>query len=414
MTTHVLDVLGERGFIQQISDEPALRRKLNIPSTLYIGYDATAPSLTAGHLVTIMLLSWFQRYGHRSIALLGGGTTLVGDPTGKQTARPMLTDEEIDRNLQSIKRQFGHFLDFSGDRALLLNNADWLGSLQLLPFLREIGTRFGVNDLLHLEAYQTRLQAGGLSFLEFSYALLQAYDFMHLYRTHDCVLQAGGSDQWGNCLAGADLIRRASGGRAFVLVSPLLVTANGTKMGKTERGAVWLDPDRTTPFEYYQFWRNTDDRDVERFLALFTFLPMEEVRSLTATTGSRLNHAKEVLAFEATSLVHGAEEASHARDAARALFAGQSADETSVPAIRLARERLTAGILAAELFAEAKLVTSRNEARTLIRQRGLAIDGQTLTDPHAQVRLADADGGTLLLSRGQKRHCRVLSVDPMA
>ena len=313
----LFDLLQERGFIYQVTEEDVLRKRLEHPLTLYWGFDATADSLHIGHLVSIMMLAWFPRYGHHPIALAGGGTTLIGDPTGRTSARPMLSAEEIERNVEAIKGQLAHFFDFGEDGALLVNNADWLTKLGFVEFMRDIGSRFSVNEILRLEAYRTRLEAGGLSFLEFTYVLMQSYDFLYLYQHYNCILQIGGSDQWGNSVTGADLIRRVTGGDAYVISHPLIMTSAGTKMGKTAGGAVWLDANKTSPYEYYQYWRNTDDRDVEQRLAVYTFLPMEQVRELGRLEGAELNRAKEVLAFEATSLIHGEEEAARARDAAR-------------------------------------------------------------------------------------------------
>ncbi|MBV9279718.1 MAG: tyrosine--tRNA ligase [Chloroflexi bacterium] len=403
----VLDLLYQRGFVQQVSDEEDLRRRLEGPITLYCGFDPTKPSLTIGNLMQLMLLGWFQRFGHRPIVLMGGGTTMIGDPTGKTESRPILGEEQIERNVQAVKGQSSRFFDFGEGRALLVNNAAWLRPLKFIDFMREIGNRFSVNEILRLEAYRTRLEAGGLTFLEFSYVLVQSYDFLHLYQTHDCILQVGGSDQWGNCVAGADLIRKVTGGQAFALVTPLILTSTGIKMGKTEAGSVWLDPRMTSPYDYYQYWRNTDDRDVERYLALYTFLPMEEVRALGRLEGVELNRAKEVLAFEATKIVHGEEEARRAREAAHALFAGSGAAD-AVPTVQIAAEQLARGIPVTDLFKEAGLVSSANEARSLISQGGLSINGRPVTDPRARIDLSGANDGHLMLSRGRKRHMRVV------
>lgn len=406
---NVLDVLKERGFVAQVSDEAKLRALVGRePITLYCGYDPTNTSLTIGNLVTIMMLAWFQRAGHRPIVLMGGGTAMIGDPSFKNSSRPILSEEQIEENLLSQKRQFMHFLDFENDRAMLLNNATWLKPLHFVSFMRDIGARFSVNDVLRLEAYRTRLAAGGLSFLEFSYVLMQSYDFLRLFEDQRCVLQVGGTDQWGNCVEGMDLIRRVTGSEAFVLVAPLLLTAEGTKMGKTEAGAIWLDPRLTSPYEYFQYWRNTDDRDVERFLGVFTFLPMDEVRSLGRLEGSELNRAKEVLAFEATRLAHGEAEAIKARDAARALFAG-GGNGAEVPTIQIARERLQE-MSVVELFKESGLVASSNEARNLIAQSGLTLNGETIADPKARLDEVSLEDGHLMLARGRKRHMRVVLV----
>jgi tyrosyl-tRNA synthetase len=403
---NVLDVLQERGFVQEVSEPERLRERLERPVTLYWGYDATADSLHAGSVLSLMLLSWFQRFGHRPIALAGGGTTLVGDPSGRISSRPMLTAPEIERNLQGIRPQLERFIDFSEGRALALNNADWLTRLNFVAFMRDIGTKFSVNEILRLEAYRTRLEAGGMTFLELSYVLIQSYDFLHLYREYDSALQVGGSDQWGNSIMGADLIRRVEGGEAFVLVHPLVETSTGIKMGKSEAGTVWLDPAKTPPYDYYQFFRNLPDPDVERFLAWFTFLPMEEVRELGRLQGAELNRAKEVLAFEATKILHGEEEARKAQAAARALFAGAVAEE--VPTTEIEGARLAEGMAITELFKEAGLVASANEARSLIAQGGLSINGETVTDPRGRVDLSAMENGHLMLSRGRKRHMRVV------
>ena len=406
---NVLDILCERGFVQQVSEEDELRRRLERPITLYHGIDATATSLHVGNLVQVMMLGWFQRCGHRPIALMGGGTTLIGDPSGKTTSRPILSEEQIEQNLQAIKRQLTRFFDFEEGRGLMVNNADWLKPLNFIEFMRDIGSRFSVNEILRLEAYRSRLEAGGLTFLEFSYVLVQSYDFLQLYREHDCILQVGGSDQWGNSIAGADLIRRVTGSQAFVLVTPLIVTGAGTKMGKTEAGSVWLDPDLTSPFDYYQYWRNVDDRDVEQSLAIFTFLPLDEVRTLGRLEGAELNRAKEVLAFEATRIVHGEEEARKAQAAARALFAGgEGEEEAHIPTTEIEQTRLAQGLPVTDLFKEAGLVSSANEARSLIAQGGLSINGRPVTDPRARIDLASMENGHLMLSRGRKRRMRVV------
>jgi len=405
---NVLDVLQERGFVQDISDAEGLRRRLERPITLYWGCDATASSLTLGHLYSIMMLSWFQRFGHRPIALMGGGTTLIGDPTGKQSSRPILTPDQIDANLRGIKPQMSRFLNFDSGAALMLNNADWLTQLNFVEFMRDIGSRFSVNEILRLEAYRSRLEAGGLTFLEFTYVLVQSYDFLRLYQDYGCELQVGGSDQWGNSISGADLIRRITGdrGSAWVLVSPLILTSSGVKMGKSEAGAVWLDPAMTPPYSYYQYWRNTDDRDVERYLAIFTYLPMEEVRRLGSLQGAEVNQAKETLAFEATRLLHGDDKAQRAQAAARSLFAGGEAAD--VPTVTIARSRLDNGITMAELFREVGLVRSANEARNLITQGGLSVNGEAVSDPRALLEPRSLQDGGLRLSRGRKQHLWVL------
>jgi tyrosyl-tRNA synthetase len=406
---NVLDILQERGFVQEVSEPERLRDLLDRqPITLYWGYDATADSLHAGSVLSLMMLAHFQRCGHRPIALAGGGTTLIGDPSGRISSRPMLTEEEIEANLRGIRPQLERFLDFSRDRALALNNLDWLKPLRFIEFMRDIGTRFSVNEILRLEAYRTRLEAGGMSFLEMSYVLIQSYDFLHLYNQYDAVLQVGGSDQWGNSIMGADLIRRVTGGDAFVLVTPLVETSAGAKMGKSATGTVWLDPEKTPPYEYYQWFRNIPDADVERFLALFTFLPMEEVHHLGTVEGTEINRSKEILAYEATRIAHGVEAADRARDAASALFGGAESSE-NVPTISIGREQLADGMPVTELFKVAGLVSSANEARSLIAQGGLSINGEPVSDPRDRVgEDALQNGGSIRLSRGRKRHMRVI------
>src|SRR3972149_4615228 len=319
----VYDVFVKRGFVEKVTDEEKVPEILEGKATCYIGFDPTASSFHVGNLVPIMALAHMQRHGHRPIALAGGGTGLVGDPSGKDEMRQILTYEEIAKNAESQKEQFARFLDFLEGHALLLNNADWLTKLNYIDFLRDIGVHFSVNRMLAAESVKIRLETG-LSFIEFNYQLLQAYDFWYQFKHYDCLIQMGGSDQWGNIVAGIDLIRRLEGKQAYGMTFPLIMTADGRKMGKTEKGAVWLDPQRTSPYEYYQFWINTDDRDVKRFLALFTFLPMEEIEEEYGNLeGADLRKGKEVLAYEATQIVHGEEEARKAREASRALFSNE-------------------------------------------------------------------------------------------
>jgi tyrosyl-tRNA synthetase len=408
--SNVYDVLTERGFIYQVTDESGLREALERSVTLYCGYDPTGRSLQAGNLATIMLLVHLQQHGHRIIALVGSGTTMVGDPSGRTEARPILTREEIAANQEAIKGQISRFLDFAGGQALMLNNADWLTRLNYIDFLREIGRHFSVNEMLAAEAYRQRLEAG-LTYLEFSYRLLQAYDFLYLYRHEGCTLQVGGSDQWGNITAGVDLIRRAEGVRAFGLVIPLVTTSSGAKMGKTEEGTVYLSAERTSPYEFYQFWINTEDDDVERFLAVFTLLPMEEVRRLGALAGAELRQAKEALAFEVTRMVHGEWAAQEARAASRALFgAGRScgAAVEAMPTTAISRVRLEAGIPVVELLAEVGLARSRGDARRLVEQGGVYVNERRIDDVDAAVATADLRDAAVLLRTGKKRYHRVI------
>jgi tyrosyl-tRNA synthetase len=404
---NVLDTLIERGYVQDVSDAEGLRRALEQPITLYCGYDPTASSLHVGNLLSIMMLAHFQRAGHRPIAVVGGGTGMIGDPSFKVGQRPILSLEEIEENLQGQRRQFERYLDFNRGRALIVNNADWLLPLNYIAFLRDIGRYFSVNQMLTAEAYKARLETG-LSFIEFYYMLLQAYDFLHLFRTQQCLLQLGGSDQWANCLAGADLIRRAEGAEAFVLVAPLLTTASGQKMGKTESGAVWLDAELTSPYEFYQYWINVDDRDVDRLLALYTFLPMDEVRELGSLEGAEIRRAKELLAYEATKLTHGDEAANQARAASQALFGGADASAEAAPATHRPANSLSTGVPAVELLVETGLAPSKGAARKLIQQGGAYLNGRRIETAEALITLGDVQDGTLLLRAGKKRYHRVL------
>ncbi|MEJ2212208.1 MAG: tyrosine--tRNA ligase, partial [Anaerolineae bacterium] len=330
-TDNVFDVLTERGFIEQVSDAEAVRAAVEKPITCYVGFDPSAPSFHAGSLVPIMALAHMQRHGHRPIAVMGGGTGMVGDPSGKTEMRQLLDVARVDANVANLRSQMARILDFSAGGALMVNNGDWLRPLNYLEFLRDIGRHFSVNRMLAAEAYRTRYESEeGLNFLEFNYMLLQSYDFLHLYRTYGCVLQMGGNDQWGNILAGVDLIRRVEGGQAYAATFPLLTTASGAKMGKTASGAVWLDPEKVSPYEYYQYWINVEDADVERFLAIFTFLSMDRVRELGRLKGAAIRQAKEVLAFEATRILHGEPAAAEARQASQQLF-GRGVVTEAVP-----------------------------------------------------------------------------------
>ena len=407
------DLLAQRGFVYQSSNDQALREALRRPPvTYYCGFDATASSLHVGHLVGIMLLANLQRAGHRPIVIVGGGTTMVGDPSGKTESRPLLSREEIAANMAGIKDQLRQYLDFDSGRdnqALMLDNADWLLQLRYIEFLREIGRHFTINQLLQHETYRERLQGSGLSFIELNYALVQAYDFLHLYREYGCLLQTGGSDQWFNILAGTELIRRAEGGEAFALVSPLLATASGAKMGKTERGAVWLDPERTSPYDFYQYWVNTEDPDVGRFLRLFTFLPDDEIRRLEALEGAELREAKHVLAFEVTRLRDGEEAAREAQAPAGALFAGDGGGFDAVPTTAIPAERLDVGVEVVDLLVLSELAPSKAAARRLIQQGGAYLGDRRIDTPEWKVTRGDLGADGLLLRAGKKRYHRIVA-----
>jgi tyrosyl-tRNA synthetase len=399
--------MKERGFVEQVSDEAVVRGMLGKSVTCYIGFDPTSDSFHVGSLVPIMALAHMQRHGHRVLAVVGGGTAMIGDPSGKTELRQLISTADIDANAEGLKRQLAHFLDFSNGAAMMVNNADWLRPLNYIEFLRDIGRHFSVNRMLAAESYRMRLETG-LNFIEFNYMLLQAYDFLELYRRYGCTLQMGGNDQWGNILAGADLIRRVEGGDAQALTFPLLATATGAKMGKTEKGAVWLDAKRTSPYEYYQYWINADDRDVGRFLSFFTFLPMDEVRRLSSLAGEDLRGAKETLAFEATKLNHGEEEALKAREASRALFSGEAGgDNAGVPTVDLARGRFDEGVPAFVLFVEAGLAKTRGEARRLIAQGGGYVNGRRVDAAEEMITVADLKDGALMLRSGKKKYARV-------
>jgi len=397
-----IDLARERGFIHQITDEDALRARLAAHgASAYVGFDCTADSLHVGHLLPIMLLRLFQRCGHHPVALLGGGTTKIGDPSFRDEARPLLDDAAIERNKLGIRRTFDAFLDFS-DGARMLDNAEWLDQLAYVPFLRDVGRHFSVNRMLTMDSVKLRLERDQpLSFLEFNYMLLQSYDFLELRRRHDVILQMGGSDQWGNIVMGVELVRRADQQQVFGLTTPLLTTSSGAKMGKTMAGAVWLNPDRLSPYDYWQFWRNTEDADVGRFLGMFTDLPMAEVARLGGLAGAALNDAKKVLATEATALLHGRAAAEAAAATATAVFeAGEAAD--TLPSLTAT---LPAAVL--DLLAEAGLVASKAEARRMIRQGGVRLNDTPIAEETAQVTAEDLRDGAAKLSLGRKRHVLV-------
>jgi len=422
----VLDILKERGFVEQTTHDNELDEFLKMGNvTCYIGFDPTASSLHVGSLVPIMSLAHMQRQGHRPIALVGGGTGLVGDPSGKTEMRKMLTVEDVENNVLGIKRQLSRFIAFSDRKALLLNNAQWLTTLEYIPFLRDIGRHFSVNRMIKAESYKMRLDSEeGLSFIEFNYMVLQAYDFMVLFDTQGCRLQMGGSDQWGNIVAGIDLIRRMRQETAFGITFPLITTSSGEKMGKTAKGAVWLDPERTSPYEYYQFWVNTDDRDVRRFLALFTFLPMNEIKDVETLEGADLNSAKAVLAFEATLLAHGKEAAEKAYNAAVSMFGSRTVPKEILPSSTIPRSdaditdaavphslmdeaQIKEGIPAFKLFHQVGLANSGGAARRLIEQGGAYINDTRLESGDYTVTEKDVLNMEILLRAGKKRYHKI-------
>lgn len=407
MSQNVYDVLVERGFIEQATDADEIRELLGKESvTFYIGFDATADSLTAGHFLTVMAMMHMQRAGHRPIALLGGGTTMVGDPSGKSDMRKMMTRETINHNAERFRQQLSRFIDFENGGAIIANNADWLLDLNYVEFLREVGAHFSVNRMLSAECYKQRMERG-LTFFEFNYMIMQSYDFYVLNQKYGCKLEMGGNDQWSNIIGGVELIRRKTGGQAYGLTFKLLTTSEGIKMGKTMKGAVWLDPEKTSPYEFYQYWRNIEDVKVEECLALLTFLPMDEVRRLGALEGAEINHAKEVLAYEITKLVHGEDEAKKAQDAARALFAngGRSGD---IPTTTYTKEELSAGKDILSLLVETKLAPTRSEARRLVQQGGITVNEAKVTQVDRVFTDADLDEhGAILIRKGKKAYHQV-------
>ncbi len=413
MTTFKSDflrVLDERGFIHQISDPEGLdQAALKGPISAYIGYDATATSLHVGHLMQIMMLHWMQETGHKPIALMGGGTTMVGDPSFKDEARKLLTQETIEQNLSGIRSVFSNYLDFSGP-ATMLNNADWLLGLNYLEFLRDVGRHFSVNRMLSFDSVKTRLdREQSLSFLEFNYMILQAYDFVELNKRTGCILQMGGSDQWGNIVNGIDLGHRMSDVQLYALTSPLLTTASGNKMGKTASGAVWLDSKLLPVFEFWQYWRNTEDADVGRFLKLFTKLPMAEIARLAALGGAEINEAKKVLATEVTALLHGRQAAEAAAETARKTFE-EGATAQDLPSVELPKAQFEAGLGVLSAFVSAGLVPSTGEARRQIKAGGLRVNDQLVSDERASLGLSDLAEGAIKLSFGKKKHILLRAV----
>lgn len=401
----VYEVLKERGYIKQMTHEEEIKELLEKEKvTFYIGFDPTADSLHVGHFMQMMVMAHMQKAGHRPIVLIGGGTGMVGDPSGKSDMRKMLTKEKIQHNVDCFKKQMEKFIDFSDGKAIMANNADWLLNLNYVDFLREIGVHFSVNRMLTAECFKQRLEKG-LSFLEFNYMLMQGYDFLELNRRYGCTMELGGDDQWSNIIAGVELIRRKEAKPAYGMTFALLTNSEGKKMGKTENGAVWLDKDKTSPFEFYQYWRNVNDADVEKCLSLLTFLPMDEVRKLGSLKDQEINQAKKVLAYEVTKLIHGEEEADKAQSAAEALFTGKG-DMANVPTVEVSKEVIGTQII--ELLATTKILPSKAEARRLIQQGGLTINGEKVTDMSRTVSQEDFKDDSMLIKRGKKNYNKIV------
>lgn len=403
---NVFDTLKERGLIAQTTHEDEIRKILGEKKiTFYIGFDPTADSLHIGHFMQLIVMKHMQNAGHRPIILLGGGTTMVGDPTGKTDMRPMITQEIIQHNADNFKKQMSKFIDFEDGKAIMVNNADWLLGLNYVDFLREVGVHFSVNRMLSAECFKTRMEKG-LTFLEFNYMIMQSYDFLELNRRYGCVMQLGGNDQWSNIIGGVELIRKKEMKPAYGMTFQLLTNSEGKKMGKTEKGAVWLDPNKTSPYEFYQYWRNVGDNDVEKCLRLLTFLPMDEVRKLGALEGSKINEAKEVLAYEVTKIVHGEEEAKKAEAAAKALFAGGAAGG-SIPTTEITTADLGDGMDIMSALVLTKLAPSRSEARRAVQQGGVKLNDEKITDIEFKITEDTFKDGILTIQKGKKSFHRL-------
>lgn len=403
---NVYDVLLERGFIEQATHEAEIKELLGKEAvTFYIGFDPTADSLHIGHFIQVMVMMHMQNHGHKPIALVGGGTVKVGDPTGKTEMRQMLFEEQIDNNSGKIANQLAKYIDLSEGKGIAENNANWLDHLNYISFLREVGSKFSVNRMLTAECFKQRMEKG-LSFLEFNYMIMQAYDFLELHRRYGCKLQLGGNDQWSNIIAGVDLIRRSEQAEAFGLTFKLLTTSDGRKMGKTEAGAVWIDPEKTSPYDLFQYFRNVDDADVINCLKLLTFLPMEQINEMSTWQDSKINEAKEILAFEVTKIIHGEDEATKALSAAKALFSG-AGDLENVPTTEITKADFGAEMNILDLLTVAGLIGSKGEGRRLIQQNGFSLNGAVIESHELNVTLADFEAQELMIKKGKKVYQRI-------
>ncbi len=403
----IYDELKARGLIAQVTDEEEIKELINAgKATFYIGFDCTADSLTAGHFMALTLMKRLQMAGNKPIALIGGGTTMIGDPSGRSDMRKMLTKEDIDHNAECFKRQMEKFIEFGEGKAMMLNNADWLLNLNYVELLREVGACFSVNNMLRAECYKNRMEKG-LSFLEFNYMIMQSYDFYHMFQTVGCNMQFGGDDQWSNMLGGTELIRRKLGKDAYAMTITLLTDSNGNKMGKTAGNAVWLDPNKTSPYDFYQYWRNVGDADVIKCVRMLTFLPLEQIEEMAQWRDAKINEAKEILAFELTKMVHGEEEAVKAQNAARALFS-TGGDKSSMPATTLAADDLTDGAIGVlDLMLKCGLAPSKKEARRLVEQGGVEVDGVKVTDVTHALSQEELSGDGVILKKGKKAYHRI-------
>jgi len=407
---NIFQELQSRGFIAQTSHPEELEALfLNEKVTVYAGFDPTADSIHVGHLVPLLMLMHMQKAGHRPIVVVGGGTTMIPDPTGKTELRKFISPEEIGENKKALKTQLGKYLDFGEGKALMVDNADWLLQLNYIDFLREIGAHFSVNRMLSAETYRARMDRpdGGLSFIELNYMIIQSFDFLHLYRKYDCKVQIGGDDQWGNILSGADLIRRVDQSKAYAMTAPLVLNSDGEKMGKTVAGALWLDPNRTSPYEFYQYWRNVHDADVRRYLALFTMLPMEEVERLGNAQGSEINESKKILAYEITKLIHGEAAADEAAKSAQALFSG-GGDNSAMPTTIVSEADLQAGLPILEALTLTNLCPSKSEARRLVQQGGVSINGEKITALEHKLQSCDLQNDKIIIRKGKKDYHAIM------
>ncbi len=403
---NVFDVLKERGYLEQCTHEEEIRELLGKESvTFYIGFDPTADSLHIGHFIQIMVMSIMQQYGHRPIALLGGGTTMIGDPSDRTGMRSVMTQEIIAQNAENFKKVFQKFLDFSDNKAIMDNNAEWLLPLNFLEFMREVGVHFSVNRMLAAECYKNRMEQG-LTFFEFGYMLMQSYDFYVLNQKYNCKMQLGGNDQWSNIIGGIELTRKKANEQVYGMTFALLTNSEGKKMGKTEKGALWLDRDKTSPYDFYQYWRNVDDADVEKCLALLTFLPMDEVRRLGSLEGAEINKAKETLAYEITKLIHSEEDAIKAQEAARALF-GAGVDSENMPTTELTKAELSGGMSVIDIMVKAGLIKTKSEGRRLIEQSGVTVNDKVIDNVNATISENDFEEGKLIIKKGKKVYHRI-------
>ena len=407
MAENVFDILEKRGYISQATHRDEIYDLLGKPGvSFYIGFDPTADSLHVGHFLQMMVMSHMQKAGHRPIALMGGGTGMIGDPSGRSDMRQMLTPEIINHNVNCFKEQMGRVIDFSDGKAILTNNADWLLDLNYIEFIRDIGPCFSVNRMLTFDCYKNRMEKG-LSFLEFNYMLLQSFDFLHLYREYNCTLQLGGDDQWSNIIGGVELIRRKDQGQAYGLTFTLLANSDGQKMGKTAKGALWLDPNKTSPFDFYQYWRNIDDADVIKCLRLLTFLSLDEIAEYAKLTDAAINEAKKRLAYEVTAIIHGAESAAAVKKQAEDLFEG-GGRSNEMASTTIDSSRLESGLTILDLLCEAKLTPSKGEARRLVNQNGIYLNDQTVSDPNYEIQKSDFTDGEAIIRKGKKVYHKVI------